>query len=374
MSERAPHILILSSWFPTKEKPFLGNFVERHAELLSRKYRVTVLTLECTSDFKNCQVSKRMNGNFFEVRGHYHGKSKIARFVNRNRAFSQALNLIEEVDLIIGHVLLPHGWMFPKAAKKKQCPWIWVEHGSYFRSDISKKWTLREKMLLRKAVNLSSEIVAVSETLKTDLERFTNSRKVRVIGNHVDGTLFSFEKKKPVDLTHFLHVSTLDANTKNPEGIFDACKLLKEERIKFQLTVISDENYNVWENYVKNAGIADCVQFLGPLNWNELPGFYHKADAFVLNSNYESFSIVVAEALSTGTPVIATDVGIVPEIGDEFKLSVTKGNPESLMEAMKTVALQQKAFQHEAIADYGKKFHADNILDQWSQLVESYAR
>ena len=43
MAEESKHILILSSWYPSEEHPFLGNFVERQAELLGSKYKVTVI-------------------------------------------------------------------------------------------------------------------------------------------------------------------------------------------------------------------------------------------------------------------------------------------------------------------------------------------
>lgn len=42
---------------------------------------------------------------------------------------------------------------------------------------------------------------------------------------------------------------------------------------------------------------------------NEVAGFFCECDFFVLNSNFETFSVVTAEALAYGKPVIATRCG-----------------------------------------------------------------
>ena len=44
---------------------------------------------------------------------------------------------------------------------------------------------------------------------------------------------------------------------------------------------------------------------------------FHAADVFALPSAYESFGLVVLEALAFGLPVVATDVGVVPEVVDD---------------------------------------------------------
>ncbi len=51
------------------------------------------------------------------------------------------------------------------------------------------------------------------------------------------------------------------------------------------------------------------LQFLGPRPQTELPKFYAAADAVVMPSDYESFGMVVLEAMASGRPVIATQVG-----------------------------------------------------------------
>jgi len=59
-------------------------------------------------------------------------------------------------------------------------------------------------------------------------------------------------------------------------------------------------------------GVADRVLFAGM--HSDVRPFYFAADMFVLPSDYESFGLVIAEALACGVPVIATRTGCAPDL------------------------------------------------------------
>lgn len=64
---------------------------------------------------------------------------------------------------------------------------------------------------------------------------------------------------------------------------------------------------------VAAAGLADRVEFAGVRVGTDLDRSYDAADLFVLPSRAETFGMVVSEALARGVPVLASDVGGVPE-------------------------------------------------------------
>ena len=80
---------------------------------------------------------------------------------------------------------------------------------------------------------------------------------------------------------------------------------------------------------------GDRVCFTGPLTDDELDRAYAEADALVLASRAETYGMVVTEALARGLPVIAGEVGGVPEAlghaadGSRPGLLVPPGDPQT---------------------------------------------
>ena len=56
-------------------------------------------------------------------------------------------------------------------------------------------------------------------------------------------------------------------------------------------------------------GLGEVIRFAGYVDQRELPQWYRAADVFVLSSDFDNSPNVVLEAMATGLPVVATDVG-----------------------------------------------------------------
>jgi glycosyltransferase involved in cell wall biosynthesis len=90
-----------------------------------------------------------------------------------------------------------------------------------------------------------------------------------------------------------------------------------------------------------DTGIADRVELAGPLGDDEVRAAYAAADLLVLASHAETYGMVVTEALGHGLPVVATDVGGVPEAlghaddGRTPGLLVRPGHPAALAGALR---------------------------------------
>lgn len=101
---------------------------------------------------------------------------------------------------------------------------------------------------------------------------------------------------------------------------------------------------------VCELGLEDQITFLGTIDHKKMPGYYNAASILVVPSHYESFSLVALEALASGTPVVATDVGDMKNIiqPGETGYIAADGNPESIGQGISALLLKpnnpQRAF------------------------------
>jgi glycosyltransferase involved in cell wall biosynthesis len=93
---------------------------------------------------------------------------------------------------------------------------------------------------------------------------------------------------------------------------------------------------------LRNGGLADRVHFPGPRAGADLDCSYAAADLMVLASRAETYGMVVTEALAHGVPVVAAEVGGLPEAlghgtgGSRPGLLVAPNDPAALGAALRT--------------------------------------
>lgn len=361
------HILIISSWYPTPEKPFLGNFVQRQAALLAMKYNVSVIHTYPSEKAGTIQTKEDAFKEY--TLAYEHGKNSINNYLNRRRAYQALLDEVSTPDLIIGMVAIPIGSEFIRAKKKFGCKLIYFEHGSFYNPAGKYKWDFRKIRMRTRLGQYADRIIAVSEVLKNDMQPYFPNRKIEVLPNHIDTDRFSLNEKNPQRPMQFLHISTLDDN-KNPKGILEACRLLKDEGLNFRLKIISDESYENLRLEANQLGLGQCVEFCGPLEWKDIVPHYHQSAALILFSNYETFSIVLAEAFATGTPVISTNTGIMKEANVRHGLVIEKGNSKSLADAMRKLIKGEVRFQSTELRAFGELFSAEKVMKQWGRVID----
>lgn len=106
------------------------------------------------------------------------------------------------------------------------------------------------------------------------------------------------------------------------------------------------------ENLVKELGITKQVEFLGYLSRENVLDQMRTCDVFVLSSLYETFGVVVIEAMACGKPVIATKCGG-PEaiVNDKNGLLIEANNVGQFADAMNWITSHMNQYDASAIKD-----------------------
>ena len=195
---------------------------------------------------------------------------------------------------------------------------------------VSFNWFLRifeEKMLER-----SNKIIAVSDFTRRELLQYYKVKedKIRVIHNGVDVDKFkpAADKLKAKAEVGFnpedkaiLSVGRLYAR----KGLFTLIESMvlvtrKFKNAKFIIAGkgLSNEMKKL-VSYTTKLGVKDNIVFTGYFPDKKLPRLYQAADIFAFSTFYENLPFAVLEALSTGLPVVTTNVGGIPEMIDNGK-------------------------------------------------------
>jgi len=155
----------------------------------------------------------------------------------------------------------------------------------------------------KRTLSKAKRIIAVSEYERNLIgSQFKfNLDKVEVIPNGVDFEEFSNLKKRNRGFRSILYVGYL-AEYKGPQYLIEVMRKLRDDVI---LEIVGHGPLRPWlENRARTLNVSERVRFYDFLSRQDLVQKYADADIFCLLSNHEAYSIVVAEALTAGTPCI----------------------------------------------------------------------
>ena len=223
-------------------------------------------------------------------------------------------NTVDEIykdfkfDIIHSHVALPDGYCGMLVAKKYKKPLIVTIHGNDFQHTIFKN--RKCKMSIEKTVNLSENVIVVSDKLKKIGENLlkVNEEKITVISNGINpedkitekSTLLKkYEKKKIIlSVSHLKKSKGIKLNLHAIKKNINKCKNL------FYIIVGSGREKSELERISKQLYIQNNVEFVGEIPHKKVMEYMSICDIFSLPSYNEGFGVVYLEAMAHGKPVI----------------------------------------------------------------------
>jgi glycosyltransferase involved in cell wall biosynthesis len=170
----------------------------------------------------------------------------------------------------------------------------------------------------KKCFNWAGSITTPSKDLKSRIcEMYRiDQDKVQVIPNLLDTNHFGPKDIKDSQNFTILHVGRFE-RAKGVETLIKSFISLSKKFNNIKLINVATPrgpSFNKCMDLLKKNKLDQKVIFTGFVDYNDLPEFYAKSDIVVVPSEiYESFSFTVAQGMACGKPVIASEIGGIPE-------------------------------------------------------------
>jgi glycosyltransferase involved in cell wall biosynthesis len=365
------HILIISNGYPTFYNSLNGIFYRDQAEALAAFSHTVGFVAVIPESLKHIIQKKSLAHLGFENFFQKNVDTWLYKYINLpksprysiHKSLSKGKHLVDEYVKKRGKPDVVHMHCFEAVEladyikKTYNVPFVVTEHSSRFLNDSLSPLVER---YAHKAFTESSANVAVSNFFaKRMMEKYRVP--FQYIPNVVDTDFFNREKEKGSPFT-FINVAVLD-NNKNQATLIKAFSKVSEKIKDVCLLIVGDgpqRDYLI--RLIAKLEVEDKVSIAGFVSREEVKRYLQEADAFVLSSHYETFGVVLIEAMSCGLPLISTKcIGPLSIIADPALGMLCENTVESMMESMINL------FQN--FSTYDRGFIRQYAIDNFSNFA-----
>jgi glycosyltransferase involved in cell wall biosynthesis len=373
-------VLSVSCVFPNPVEPEAGLFVRHRLQAIARQADVTVIAPVPAIDYGNPRgrllasravPRERRDGNLRVL----HPRWLYPPFGGVANAFCLAARLIpllfrqRACDLIDAHWAYPAGIAVALASRFVRRPFLVtirgneIEHG---RSRL-KKWAMA--WALRRA----DGVICLSERLRQFAAACgVDPGRIRTIPNGIDAAVFHPRDRRACRQGHGIPddapVVLSAGQLIELKGHHHIVRALREARPAHLLIAGGPGRHVQYEaeirRQIRAADMEGRVHFAGQVPQETLAGLMAAADVLCLASSREGWPNVVQEAMACGTPVVATDVGAVPDMipSDDYGYVVPPGDESRLRAALQSAL--NRSWDRERISALGQSRSWDLVAGQ----------
>ena len=361
-------VLHLAKWYPNKEEPLLGIFIQKHIQSVQQYYENKVISIYETNTI-NSNIHRVVN---------YHNSTEEVVFFHKKGLLNKIRVLYKvwkEIKKFHAHLTHAHvmGWTSTLAyfiSNTNQTPFLISEHWSGYRKKGYAQLKSISKILRKKSAKNANQICVVSNFLKRDMLKCGVKGNYTIIENVVDGKALDFEKNKTFS---FVFAGDLVQETKNVKGIIEAFSEVLRQHKDIKLDIIGDgkdlKNYKALSN---KLNLKNHISFHGNRNNDYVFKTLSQSHVLILNSYFETFSIICAEALLCGIPVISTRCrGPECFLNDKTGILIDLDNKKQLTTAMMSMINNHNQYEPEKLKSIAFQFSKDSIGRKINQIYLS---
>lgn len=387
-----PKILITTSSYPKWENETSGVFVEELCKRLTDSFDVFVLT-----PYSHNSLTLENRNNLNVTRYKYWigkkllGDGEIMANLKQNKLMYfqilpfmllQLINIYkivkkQKINIIHAHWLIPQALMavIYKKLFNRRISILATIHGG----DINNFNGFLGRLLIKYILKNIDSLTVVSEAIKQKILVLDFKKEIYVYPMGVDTELFSPDKKDESIRKKFniagnflLFVGSINER-KGIRHLIEAMPLILKKFPGTKLLVVGDGNLkNEMVELLRTLDVSDNVIFTGAIPHNDLPPYFATADVFVLPSFSEGFGLVVAEALSSATIVITSDLKPINDIIIENKTGFYFQTIDKISISDKIIEVLNNLSNIEHIKKEGRT-HIVNNFD-WESVTNKYLK
>lgn len=313
--------------------------------------------------------------------------ASFARVIRRARRL-----VIDEQPDIVHANSIRAGLVMSAATFGLETPVVWHTHDILPRHPFS--YAIRFFAFASARTSILAVSQAVADRFRSRLGRWFRRRiPITVIHNAVELERFQPNSETKSEIRHALGFNDTDqlvgivghlTPNKGQVELIEAFAKLSRSAPDAILLVIGEPLFNRGTDYAESLvraanslGVADRIQFLG--SREDVPAIMQGLDLLVVNSRTEAFPLTVLEGLASGTPVLATAVGGIPEIirhrenGWLVPARDEKALPDALLKLLSDAKLREQlgqAGRREAVA----RFSTERFLGEIHSLYRGAHR
>lgn len=224
-----------------------------------------------------------------------------------------------------------------------------------FPDQFTKRDLVQLKTWTSHSIRKANHILTISESTKRDVIEFYDIPEERITVTYPgydegrfnkkikDGEVQKVKGKYGITDDYILFLSTLKPS-KNIEGLLKAFSHLTANDLRL---VIAGKKGWMWEEIfkkVRDLNLQDKTIFTDFVDEEDVPALMKGAKVFVLPSFWEGFGIPIVEAMAVGTPIVASNVGSLPEVVGSAGVLVDPNNTKEILEGIKKVLRNREVY------------------------------
>jgi len=248
----------------------------------------------------------------------------------------------------------------------------------FFPEAVEKNNLAHLNRVIPSSIKNSDFIITVSEFIKGELlhEFDMKSNDIIVTPIPPDETYFKksnndVHKKYSIPTkSYILFLSTLEPR-KDADTLISAYLLLPDNTRQSTSLILaggkgwnSEKTQSRIESLVKGG---ENIRHIGYVDQVDAPALYQRADLYVMPSLYEGFGMPILEAMASNTPIVASDIPVLREVGGDAIRYATVRSPESFAEEIVSVLNSNRK---DFIKGYEKNLSRFSWEDNVSRILD----